>query len=85
MTFGREVLAKGMLCTIDLLVLISLYQLLFKLKILFSFVTKQATLMRRSVVLTPSVSVPWLWLVSPSFQEGYIKMLVKMSADNVGT
>jgi len=35
----------------DLLVLTSLYQLLFKLKLYFSFFTKQPTLMRRSTVL----------------------------------
>ncbi len=40
------------LSTVDLLVLTSLDQLLFILKILFSFVTKQATLKRRSTVLS---------------------------------
>jgi len=39
------------LSTVDLLALTSLDQLLFILKILFTFFTKQATLMRRSIVL----------------------------------
>jgi hypothetical protein len=43
---------RGRLSTVDLLVLTSLDQLIFKLKILFAFVTKQATLMRRSTVLS---------------------------------
>jgi hypothetical protein len=43
---------RGKLNTVDLLVLTSLYQLLFILKILFSYVTKQAALMRRSTVLS---------------------------------
>jgi len=41
----------GRLSAVDLLVLTSLDQLIFILKILFSFLTKQATLMRRSTVL----------------------------------
>jgi hypothetical protein len=51
-----------MLSTVDLLVLTSLDQLGFKLKILFSFFTKQATLLRRSTVLslTPQVVFPAL-------------------------
>jgi hypothetical protein len=40
------------LVTVDLLVLTSLDQLILKLKILFGFVTKQATLMRKSTVLS---------------------------------
>jgi len=40
------------LSTVDLLVLTSLDLLVFKLKIIFSFFTKQATLMRRSTVLS---------------------------------
>jgi hypothetical protein len=40
-----------MLSTVDLLVLTGLDQLLFILKIFFTFFTKQATLMRRSTVL----------------------------------
>ncbi len=38
--------------TVDLLVLTSLDKLLFILKILFAFFTKQATFMRRSTVLS---------------------------------
>jgi len=56
-----EVLLKGRLSTVDLLVLSSLYQLLSILKILLTFFfTKQAMLMRRSTVqrLPLSVSVP---------------------------
>jgi hypothetical protein len=40
-----------MLSTVDLLTLTILDQLICVLKILFSFFTKQATLMRRSTVL----------------------------------
>ncbi len=47
---------RGRFSTVDLLVLTSLDQLLLKLKILFTFFTKQATLMRRSIV----VSLPTL-------------------------
>ncbi len=42
---------KGRLSTIDLLVLTSFDQLLVLLKILFTYLTKQLTLMRRSTVL----------------------------------
>jgi hypothetical protein len=42
----------GRLSTVDLLVLTSLDLLVFILKILFSFFTKQATLMTRSTVLS---------------------------------
>jgi hypothetical protein len=48
----REHLLKRWLSTVNLLVLTSLDQLIFKLKILFTFVTKQVTLMRRSTVLS---------------------------------
>ncbi len=48
----------GGLSIVDLLVLTSLGQLLFRLKILFAFSTKQATLMRKSTILSASVSVP---------------------------
>ncbi len=41
----------GSLGTVDLLVLTSLDHLILILKILFSFFTKQATLIRRSTVL----------------------------------
>ena len=48
--------------TVDLLVLIGLDQLLWVLQILFTFLAKQATLMRRSTVNctepSPAVSVP---------------------------
>jgi hypothetical protein len=46
----------GRLSTVDLLVLTSLEQLLFKSKILFTFLTKQATVMRRSTVFTNPLS-----------------------------
>jgi len=42
----------GRLSTVDLLALTSLDQLISILKILFTFVAKQATLMRRSTVLS---------------------------------
>jgi hypothetical protein len=47
--------------TVDLLVLTSLDQLIFIMNILFTFVTKQAKLLRGQIVLSlfPSVSVPW--------------------------
>jgi hypothetical protein len=51
-SYGRESLLKGRLSAVELLVLTSLDQLLFILKILFTFFTKQATLMRRSTVLS---------------------------------
>jgi hypothetical protein len=43
---------RGRLSMVDLLVLTSLDQLIFVLKILFTLVSKQATLMRRSAVLS---------------------------------
>jgi len=49
---GREVLLTGSLSTVDLLVFPSLDQLIFILKLLVSFFTKQATFMRRSTVLS---------------------------------
>jgi hypothetical protein len=57
----REVLLKGKKAQyVDLLVLTSLNQLLFILKILLTFVTKQPTLMRRSTVLSlPSQYSQW--------------------------
>ncbi len=51
---------KGRLSTVDLLVLVSLNQLLSILKVLFTFFTKQPALMRRSIVQ----SLP-PWLVFP--------------------
>jgi hypothetical protein len=47
----RETLLNGRLSTVNLLVLACLDKLLFILKISFTFLTKQATLMRRSTVL----------------------------------
>ncbi len=58
----REPLLKGMLSTVDLLVLTSLHKLLFILEKLFTFSTQQATLTRRSTVL----SLP-LQFVFPEF------------------
>jgi len=43
---------RGRLNTIDLLVLINLDQLLLELKLLFTFFTKQPTLLRRSIILS---------------------------------
>jgi hypothetical protein len=43
---------RGRLSTVDLLVLRSLDQLLFILKILFTHVTKQPVFVRRSIVLS---------------------------------
>jgi len=48
---------RGMLRTVDLLVPTSKDQLLFILKILFTFFTKQAMLMRRSTVLSLPVEI----------------------------
>ncbi len=50
-----------MLGTVDLLVLISLDQLNFILKILPTLVTKQATLLRRATA--PSLPLPLIFLV----------------------
>jgi hypothetical protein len=47
----RGPLQKGTLSTADFLVVTNLDQLIFILKILFTFVLKQATFMRRSTVL----------------------------------
>jgi len=52
---------RGSLSTVDLLVLTSLVQLIYIMKTLFRCLTKQATLFRRSTVL----SLP-LKLVSPA-------------------
>ncbi len=53
------------LSTVDLLVITILDEPIFIMKILFTFVTKRTTLMRRSTVLSlpPSVSIPWLHIV----------------------
>jgi hypothetical protein len=53
---------RGRINTADLLVLTTLVQLLSVLKILFTFFTIQATLMRIEEVnctYPPSVSIPW--------------------------
>jgi len=52
------VIFRGRLTTVDRLVLTSLDKLRFTLKILFSFVTKQATLMRRPTVLSLQLVFP---------------------------
>jgi hypothetical protein len=52
---AREVLLKGLLSTVDLLLLTSLEQLIFLIgNIIKSFLTKQAVLTRRSTVLSLS-------------------------------
>jgi hypothetical protein len=43
---------RGSLSTVDLLVQTSLDQVLSILKILFSYITKEATLVRKSIVLS---------------------------------
>ncbi len=50
--FDREPLPKGRISTVGLLVLTSIDQLIFILKIVFTFVTKQAILTRRSTELS---------------------------------
>ena len=65
------------LSTVDLLVLPSLDQLIFQLKILFSFFTKQATLMRRSIVLS---LLPQL--VFPGFKLNLIREVLLLQAGN---
>jgi hypothetical protein len=47
----REPLLKGRLCTVDLLVTTSFDQLLLIMKTIFTFLPKQATVMRRSTLL----------------------------------
>ncbi len=48
---SRKAHCRKRLCTVDLLKITTLDQHIFISKILFTFVTKQATLMRRSIVL----------------------------------
>ncbi len=62
LSLSKEVLLKGRLSMVDLLVLSSLDQLLFIMKILFRCFTKQATLLRRSTVpsLPPQLVFPGL-------------------------
>ncbi len=43
---------RGKISTVDLHLLTSLVQLIFKMKKLFTFLIKQATLLRRSTVLS---------------------------------
>ncbi len=62
---ARNSYCRGRLSTVDLLVLTSSDQLTFMLKILFTCAAKQATLMRRSTVL----SLP-LQLVFPVYGQG---------------
>jgi hypothetical protein len=52
MQFERKVLMSGRLSTVHLLVLTNLDQLLLEPQILFTLITRQATFMRRSIVLT---------------------------------
>jgi hypothetical protein len=54
---NKEPLLGERLCTVDLLVIISLDYLPFILGISCIFVTKQATLMRRSIVLSLPVQL----------------------------
>ncbi len=56
-SFDREALQMGKLSTVDLLVLTSKDQVLFILQALFSFLTKQVVLMRRSTVLSPPLQL----------------------------
>ncbi len=54
-TYSGKPCSRGRLGMVDLLVITNLDQLLFVQKILFTFVIKQDTLMRRSTVLRLSV------------------------------
>ncbi len=65
---ARNSYCRGRLSTVDLLALTSLDQLTFMLKILFTCVAKQATLMRRSIVLI----LP-LQLVFPVYGQGALR------------
>ncbi len=63
---SREPYWRGQQSTVDLLVLTSLVQQFLIVQTLFTFLTKQATLMRRSTVLSlpfqlvfPDLGVPW--------------------------
>jgi hypothetical protein len=53
----REPLMKGRLSTVDFIVPASLDHLILILKILFTVVTEQARLMRRSMVLSLSLQL----------------------------
>ncbi len=61
---------RGRLSTVDLLVLTSLDRVLFILKILFNFLKKQATLTRRSTVLSLLLK-----LVFPALALNVVKFL----------
>jgi hypothetical protein len=65
---------RGRLSTVNLLVLSGLDQLLFILIILLTLFTKQATIIRRSTVL----SLP-LWLVLPGYAHNAIFTLAKVT------
>jgi hypothetical protein len=64
--------------TVDLLVLTSLDTLLFTLKILFPFDTKQATLMRRSTVLSLL-----LQLVFPGLTVSFIILFIRAGTQRI--
>ncbi len=70
---NRETLLKGWISTVDLLELTSLDQLLFILKILLTFFTKQPTLMRRSTVLSLPIQL--------EFPGDKVRKLMKISTD----
>jgi hypothetical protein len=53
-TSTREALLRGRISTVDLLVLTSLDHVLFKLKLHFSFFTKQPILMRLRLFVLPA-------------------------------
>ncbi len=58
-------LVKGRLSAVDLLVLTGLDHLIFILKTLFTFVTKHATSIRRSIVLSLPLQLvfPGQWVI----------------------
>ncbi len=68
----------GGLCTVDLLVLTSLDRHIFVQKVLFTFVTKWATPMRRSIVhsLPLQLVFPALKLSKPQSYKGLTKLHV---------
>ncbi len=75
---------RGRLSTVDLLVLTSLDQLLLMMQTLFTFFTKQATLMRNLTML--SLPLQWVFLVlslPPSGFRGLIELKVSDLAKQV--
>ncbi len=60
---------NGRLITVDLLALTSLNQVLFILEILFAYVTKQTTLMRRSTVLYLPLQLWFPWERTKGFSQ----------------